>query len=375
MTTWNPWHGCHRVGAGCASCTVFEKDRQYGRQTEQIRKTGKYLLPISHTKSGGHVLDAGQGPVYVCDSSDFFIEEADAWRGECWKMIRLRRDLEFRILTRRPERIAACLPEDWEDGYPNVLLAVSCEDQASCNARIPELLKIPAAKRGLCLSPLLEKVDLEPWLGGGSIDWVSCGGEVGSSTRLCDFSWIREIRLQCIRSGVSFEVSNLGSRFRKDGRVYRMDPDTQIEQSARSHLNYFPGSTEPSRISYTLPEREELFTRLERSAFRSRFHLNEEHRDYIQKLGEETLRQHASDFVSQRLSAENPTNDGRQTPMRGHPVFVAQHATACCCRGCIEKWHHIPAGKPLSPEEQDYLTGVLMDWIEKECKENSDEKQ
>lgn len=85
--------------------------------------------------------------------------------------------------------------------------------------------------------------------------------------------------------------------------------------------------------------------------------------DYIRTKGLATIRQHAEDFVRQRLAPASPPNDGRQTPMRGHPVFIAQHATGCCCRGCLFKWHGIPAERPLTEEEQTYVVEVLMAWI------------
>lgn len=106
-----------------------------------------------------------------------------------------------------------------------------------------------------------------------------------------------------------------------------------------------------------------LFERLSRSAFRSRFRLRTTELDYIAAKGLATIRQHAGDFVRQRLAPAFPPNDGRQTPMRGHPVFVAQHATGCCCRGCLVKWHGIPAGRPLTEAEQAYVVEVLMAWI------------
>ncbi|WP_300255708.1 DUF4186 domain-containing protein [uncultured Alistipes sp.] len=106
-----------------------------------------------------------------------------------------------------------------------------------------------------------------------------------------------------------------------------------------------------------------LFERLSRSAFRSRFRLRTTELDYIRAKGLATIRQHAGDFVRQRLAPAFPPNDGRQTPMRGHPVFVAQHATGCCCRGCLAKWHGIPAGRPLTEAEQAYVVEVLMAWI------------
>ena len=115
-----------------------------------------------------------------------------------------------------------------------------------------------------------------------------------------------------------------------------------------------------------------LFGRLAQSAFRSRFRLSQEDRDYISAKGLATIRRHASDFVAKRLAPAVIPNDGKQTPMRGHPVFLAQHATACCCRGCFAKWHHIPAGRQLTAEEQAYAVSVLMAWIEQQLKEKKD---
>lgn len=110
-----------------------------------------------------------------------------------------------------------------------------------------------------------------------------------------------------------------------------------------------------------------LFSRLAESRFRSRFHLSEKNLAYIRTKGMDTIRQHAADFIANRLAPAVIPNDGKQTPMRGHPVFKAQHATGCCCRGCFSKWHHIPAGRALTPEEQDYAVSVIMTWIEREC--------
>ena len=110
-------------------------------------------------------------------------------------------------------------------------------------------------------------------------------------------------------------------------------------------------------------EFEELFARLARSEFRSRFRLGAAEAAYAERKGAETLRRHAEDFVRTRLAPAVIPNDGRQMPMRGHPVFIAQHATACCCRKCLEKWHRIPAGRELSAAEQRYVVAVLMAWI------------
>ena len=108
---------------------------------------------------------------------------------------------------------------------------------------------------------------------------------------------------------------------------------------------------------------DDLFTRLARSPFRQRFRLGRAEYDYASSKGEPVLRQHAAEFVAQRLAPAQPDNDGKQTPMRGHPVFIAQHATATCCRGCLEKWHAIPHGRALSEPEQDYIVQVIHRWL------------
>lgn len=111
-----------------------------------------------------------------------------------------------------------------------------------------------------------------------------------------------------------------------------------------------------------------LFDRLSRSKFRSGFSLKEKEFHYISEKGLDVVRSHAYDFVSQRLAPAVIPNDGKQTPMRGHPVFIAQHATATCCRGCLQKWHRIPAGSQLTGDQQDYIVNVIMAWIEKQIR-------
>ena len=108
---------------------------------------------------------------------------------------------------------------------------------------------------------------------------------------------------------------------------------------------------------------DELFSALGRSHFRSRFRLAGKEAEYLRDKGLATVLQHARDFVTKRLGDANPANDGRQTPMRNHPVFVAQHATGTCCRGCLAKWLHIPKGNPLTQEQIDYIIEVLQRWL------------
>ena len=110
----------------------------------------------------------------------------------------------------------------------------------------------------------------------------------------------------------------------------------------------------------------QLFERLDNSKFRSSFHLKQKDIDYINEKGVDTIRQHAKDFIAKREAPAYIANDGKQTPMRGHPVFIAQHATATYCRECIRKWHKMQPGKELSQVQQDYLVDVIVTWIQRE---------
>jgi hypothetical protein len=111
-------------------------------------------------------------------------------------------------------------------------------------------------------------------------------------------------------------------------------------------------------------EPDALLRALGGSAFRRRFRLGRAELAYLESRGLETVLAHAADFVAARLAPAEPLNDGRQTPFRGHPAFVAQHATATCCRGCLERWHRIPRGRPLDAAEQAHVLRVLRRWIE-----------
>ena len=111
---------------------------------------------------------------------------------------------------------------------------------------------------------------------------------------------------------------------------------------------------------------EQTLTRLKQSDFRAKLHLSKKDKEYISQKGMDKIRSHAEDFIRTRLAPKNPENDGKQTPMRGHPVFVAQHACACCCRGCLNKWYKVPLGTALTEKQQEKIVNLLMAWIENE---------
>ena len=151
---------------------------------------------------------------------------------------------------------------------------------------------------------------------------------------------------------------------------------------AEERAPYHAGSREGNqpaqaeRISHEEWLKTDLFERLSQSNFRSRFQLKEADRAYIREKGVETIRTHASQIIRQRLADAEPKNDGKQTPMRGapkgHPVFIGQHATGTCCRGCLEKWHGIPKGRPLTEAEQKQVVDVLMQWIRRQMSTESE---
>jgi predicted Fe-S protein YdhL (DUF1289 family) len=112
---------------------------------------------------------------------------------------------------------------------------------------------------------------------------------------------------------------------------------------------------------------QEVLSSLSFSPFRSRIHLQGKELDYLRKRGMREVLKHAAEFIEKRLAPASPTNDGKQTPWRNHPVFVAQHATATCCRGCLQKWHQIPKGRALTAEEQQYIIEVIGQWLSREA--------
>lgn len=115
---------------------------------------------------------------------------------------------------------------------------------------------------------------------------------------------------------------------------------------------------------------DDALKKLSKSKFRSSFHLNEKDKEYVRTKGIETIRSHAEDFIRTRLAPAYIPNDGKQTPMKGHPVFKAQHACACCCRGCLNKWYKVPKDKELTKSQQEKIVNLLMAWIEKEMSIN-----
>ena len=366
MAVWNPWHGCRKISPGCQNCYVYRRDAAVGIDSSVVRQTAQFSLPVRRKRNGAYCLTDTSGPVYTCMTSDFFLEETDIWRREAWAMIRQRRDLHFVIITKRIHRFFVELPDDWGDGYDNVTLICTCEDQEQADQRLPIFLKAPIIHREIIHEPMLEEIHIEPYLASGGIERVTCGGESGEGARVCRYDWILQTREQCIRYGVGFHFKQTGGCFQKDGRLYRVERKFQMAQAQKAGIDVAPGRHAPPGCAP--PPMEGLFCRLAASPFRSRFRLGETEKKYLEEKGMDVIQRHAADFVRERLAPAHPRNDGAQTPMRGHPVFLAQHATGCCCRGCLQKWHGIHQGRRLTRPEQDYVVSILLEWIHRQSR-------
>ena len=251
MIIWNPWHGCHKVSEGCLHCYMYFLDARRGIDTSRVFRTKNFAMPLARNRDGGWKIPAGM-ELFVGLSTDFFVEEADPWRPEAWDIIRRRPDVAFRLLTKRAARIRDCLPPDWGDGWENVMMQVTTENQARANERLPILLGIPAKHRGFMAAPLLGPVDAEQHLATGQIEQVLCGGENYDGARPCRHEWVASLSAQCRRHGVQFDFIETGTVYIKDGKSYRI-PDKRV-QSRQAFLSGLSVPGRPVRYRLRHPE-------------------------------------------------------------------------------------------------------------------------
>jgi len=220
---WEPWTGCYKVSEGCSYCYFYGPySKRYGQNT--VAKTAEFEKPIAQTAKGAPKIASGK-IVATCFGSDFFIAEADEWRVDAWAMIKNRPDLEFLLLTKRIDRFSVSLPNDWGDGYDNVNIGCTVENQEIADCRLPLFLSYPIKRRYIACGPLLSAIDLTPYLHG--IEHVTVGGETGREARECDYDWVLDIREQCVKAGITFWFKNTGSYFKRDGAVQKNNPFKQ----------------------------------------------------------------------------------------------------------------------------------------------------
>lgn len=255
MAIWNPWHGCHKISPGCANCYVYRRDESIGKDASVVTKTADFDLPLRKDRHGAYKLTAADGTVYACMTSDFFLEDADAWRADCWDMIRERRDLHFHIITKRIDRFEACAPPDWGDGWEHVTVCCTCENRDRADYRLPLFLSLPIRHRTVISEPMLGEITLEPYLKSGKIEHVVCGGESGPDARPCRFDWVLKVREECVRYGVPFTFKQTGAVFIKDGKTYHIDRKYQMAQAKKAEIDYAPQKNETRMLSSIFDEK------------------------------------------------------------------------------------------------------------------------
>lgn len=241
MLMWNPWHGCHKISEGCRHCYVYREDAAFGAAmpSSEVRKTANFNLPLKRDRKKN--LKFPEGTEFnLCFTSDFLIEEADEWRAEIWDIIRQRPDCTFTFFTKRIDRLMDCLPPDWGEGYDNVFIGCTAENQDRANYRLPIFLSLPIKHRWIVVAPFIEIVALTPFLVPEKIELVTCGGESGKYARPLDFEWVKDLQQQCIAASIPFAFHQTGSYLIKNGRQYNIPREHQHSQAKKAGMNYIP---------------------------------------------------------------------------------------------------------------------------------------
>lgn len=215
---------------------MYRGDAKRGIDSSVITQTKNFDLPIRRKRNGEYKIPSGT-EVATCFTSDFFVEEADQWREDAWKMIRKRSDLNFLIITKRIDRFYVGLPDDWQDGYDNVTLCCTVENQDRADYRLPLYNEAPIKHKIIICEPILENIDLHPYVGSW-IEQVVVGGESGNGARICDFDWVMDIRQLCIANNISFWFKQTGAKFRKDGQLYTIKRHFQHSQARKAGVNF-----------------------------------------------------------------------------------------------------------------------------------------
>lgn len=236
--SWNPWHGCTKVSPGCKYCYVYRQDQMYGseKSSSEVTLNAEFKKPIKRKRDRSYKIPSHK-VVFTCFTSDFLVEGADVWRPEAWAMIRERSDLMFFFFTKRIDRFMACVPADWGEGYDNVMVGCTVENQATADVRLSIFNNLPIKHKAIIVAPMLERIHLLKFLN-SAIEEVSVSGESGAEARICDFDWILDLRRQCIEKDVPFRFHQTGARLLKNGKVYRIMRKFQIAQAYKANINY-----------------------------------------------------------------------------------------------------------------------------------------
>lgn len=236
---WNPWHGCIKCSEGCQNCYMYYLDNIRNKSGSNIYKTKSgFSYPLKKNRDGSYKIKSGE-LIRVCMTSDFFLKEADKWRNDAWDIIHNRSDVKFFLLTKRPERVKDCLPQDWGNGWENVFFNVTCENQRRADERIPILLDLPFKHKGIMCAPFIGPVTIKDYLKANQIEQVICGGENYNGARPCDFDWVKSLRQECVDANITFCFIETGTNFIKDGKTYYIESKSvQSQMAHKSGMNY-----------------------------------------------------------------------------------------------------------------------------------------
>ena len=204
--------------------------------SDLARKTLAFDLPVKRKRDKSYKIPPGS-MVFTCFTSDFLLEDADAWRPECWAMMRERSDCRFYFFTKRIHRFMECVPDDWGSGYPNVMVGCTVENQAMADQRLPIFEALPIRYKTIIVAPMIERIDLSNYLN-DNIEEVSVGGESGRGARPLDFDWVLSLREQCIHAGVPFRFHQTGAKLIKDGRQYYIRRCYQHDQAKKAGVDF-----------------------------------------------------------------------------------------------------------------------------------------
>jgi protein gp37 len=235
---------------------MFEMDRSIGVNSNHIKQNRTdFRLPVRKVREKNKKLEKYElqykvpsgSTIMTCLTSDFFIEEADAMRVDAWNYIHERQDCLFHIITKRPGRILQTLPDLWLDGWNNVMVSVTAENDYRAWERIPILLNLPIKHKGIVIEPMLEELDIRPFLSSGEIENVSVGGEsylgYDGLARPLKLSWVKSIQEQCKEYNTNFQFHQTGSRLMLDnGQIVKVNKRDEHGLADFYKLNYIDES-------------------------------------------------------------------------------------------------------------------------------------
>jgi len=215
--TWNSWLGCTPVSVGCDNCYARAMRKRYGHNPTIVQRTSvaTWRQPLVKERNGQYKWKSGER-VFVCSMSDFWHPAADKWRSDAWSIMSLRPDLEWLVLTKRPERALARIPYPQQHHWVNIWLGVTAEDHEHFMMRVPEILQAPCLTFWVSHEPLLDKINVEQLA--STLDWAVIGAESGSQRRPCKLEWVRELveQYKAVDTPIFIKQLDLDGRLSKD---------------------------------------------------------------------------------------------------------------------------------------------------------------